>query len=104
MITCNKYADRPNRSWMELYGLSTDEKPIKNVKFELLKSDKVSRATDKDGNEIGVLTTDDNGRIEISNLLFGTYYLKELETEDVYILNDELVESKEIYNLLIEKL
>ena len=27
MVTCNKYADRPNRSWMELYGLSTDEKP-----------------------------------------------------------------------------
>ena len=86
---------------------ASDEKPIKNVKFELLKSDKVSRATDKDGNEIGVLTTDDNGRIEISNLLFGTYYLKELETEDVYILNDELVEisldkesvSKKIENL-----
>ena len=32
MITLNKYSDRPNRSYMELYGLSTDEKPIK--KFE----------------------------------------------------------------------
>ena len=32
MITCSKYSDRPNRSWMELYGLSTDEKPIE--KFE----------------------------------------------------------------------
>ena len=31
MITCNKYADSPNRSWMELYGLSTDEKPIKQM-------------------------------------------------------------------------
>lgn len=30
MITCNKYCDRPNRIWLELYGLSTDEKPIKN--------------------------------------------------------------------------
>lgn len=28
MVTCNKYGDRPNRLWMELYGLSTDEKPI----------------------------------------------------------------------------
>ena len=71
---------------------ASDEKPIKNVKFELLKSDKVSRATDKDGNEIGVLTTDDNGRVEVSNLLFDTYYLKELETGDIYILDDELVE------------
>ena len=31
MITCNKYADSPNRSWMELYGLSTDKKPIKKM-------------------------------------------------------------------------
>lgn len=30
MITLNKYADHPNRTWLELYGLSTDIKPIKN--------------------------------------------------------------------------
>ena len=29
MITLNKYADKTNRIWLELYGLSTDEKPIK---------------------------------------------------------------------------
>lgn len=32
MITLNKYNDRANRTYLELYGLSTDEKPIK--KFE----------------------------------------------------------------------
>lgn len=32
MITLNKYADKTNRAWLELYGLSTDEKPIR--KFE----------------------------------------------------------------------
>ena len=32
MITINKYADKPNRVWLELYGLSTDENPI--GKFE----------------------------------------------------------------------
>ena len=32
MVTCSKYSDRPNRTWMDLYGLSTDEKPI--GKFE----------------------------------------------------------------------
>lgn len=32
MITLNKYADRANRVWLELYGLSTDTKPIE--KFE----------------------------------------------------------------------
>lgn len=86
---------------------ASDEKPIKDVKFELLKSDKVSRATDKDGNEIDILTTDDNGKAEVSNLLFDTYYLKELETGDIYILNDGLEEitldkesvSKKIENL-----
>ena len=28
MITLNKYGNRENRVWLELYGLSTDEKPI----------------------------------------------------------------------------
>ena len=32
MITLNKYGNRENRVWLELYGLSTDEKPI--VKFD----------------------------------------------------------------------
>ena len=32
MITLNKYGDRCNRVYLELYGLSTDEKPIE--KFE----------------------------------------------------------------------
>lgn len=27
MVTLNKYMDRPQRSYVELYGLSTDEKP-----------------------------------------------------------------------------
>lgn len=31
MVTCNKYGDRANRMWMELYGLSTDEKPIEKI-------------------------------------------------------------------------
>ena len=83
----------------------SDEKPINGVKFELLKSDKVSRAVDKDGNEIGVLTTDDNGKVEVSNLPYGTYYLKELETGELYILNDELIEivlDKESVSKIIE--
>lgn len=32
MITLNKYADKCNRVWLELYGLSTDEKPIEKFK------------------------------------------------------------------------
>ena len=29
MITLNKYKGQPSRMWVELYGLSTDVKPIK---------------------------------------------------------------------------
>ena len=32
MITLNKYGYKTNRVWLELFGLSTDEKPIE--KFE----------------------------------------------------------------------
>ena len=32
MITLNCYAGKPDRVWLELYGLSTDPKPIE--KFE----------------------------------------------------------------------
>lgn len=28
MITLNEYGNKTNRVWLELYGLSTDEKPI----------------------------------------------------------------------------
>lgn len=31
MVTLSKYADKPTSAWLELYGLSTDTKPI--VKF-----------------------------------------------------------------------
>ena len=31
MITLNKYGNRENRVWLELYGLSTDEKPIEKI-------------------------------------------------------------------------
>lgn len=30
MISLNKYGNKTNRIWLELYGLSTDEKPIDN--------------------------------------------------------------------------
>lgn len=31
IVTINKYGDRPNRMWMELYGLSTDIKPVEKM-------------------------------------------------------------------------
>lgn len=36
MITINMYGGKPNTVWMELYGLSTDEKPIKEFNGNLI--------------------------------------------------------------------
>ena len=78
---------------------------IEGVKFELLMDDKTTSATDKDGNTIGVLTTDADGKIEISNLKYGTYYLKEVSAPENYIMSDELIEvvvDKEVINATVE--
>ena len=66
--------------------------PIEGVKFELLMDDKTTSATDKDGNTIGALTTSSDGKIEVSNLKYGTYYLKEISAPDKYIVTSELIE------------
>lgn len=78
---------------------------ISGVKFLLLMSDKTTSATDKDGNTIGALTTDADGKIEVSNLKYGTYYLKEIEAPENYIMSDELIEvvvDKEVVNTVVE--
>ena len=78
---------------------------IEGVKFELLMADKTTSATDKDGNTIGALTTDADGKVEVSNLKYGTYYLKEISTPDKYIMSDELIEvvvDKEVVDVDVE--
>ena len=45
MITLNKYGDKCNRVYLELYGLSTDTKPIE--KFENVFIGKVSARSNK---------------------------------------------------------
>lgn len=78
---------------------------IEGVKFELLMDDKTTSATDKDGNTIGALTTDKDGKVEVSNLKYGTYYLKEIEAPENYIMSDELIEvvvDREVVNTTVE--
>lgn len=78
---------------------------IEGVKFELLMADKTTSATDKDGNTIGALTTDADGKVEVSNLKYGTYYLKEISAPDKYIMSDELIEvvvDKEVVDVDVE--
>jgi LPXTG-motif cell wall-anchored protein len=83
----------------------TNSTPIEGVKFEVLMSDMSTSATDKDGNTIGVVTTDSDGKIEIPNLNFGTYYLKEISTLENYIMSEEpteVVVNKEEVSVVIE--
>ena len=70
----------------------TDGTPIEGVKFQLLKEDKTTSATDIEENDLGILTTNSEGMITVENIPYGTYYLKEVETLDIYMLSDELTE------------
>lgn len=58
-------------------------KTLKGVEFELLDQDKKVVYSD--------LKTDEEGKIEINNLIPGTYYLKETKTIDDYELYKELI-------------
>ena len=57
---------------------------LKNVKFELLNEEEESIRSE--------LITNDEGQIIIENLLPGKYYLKEIETQEGYILLEKLIE------------
>ncbi len=56
---------------------------LQGVEFDLLDSNKSTIYTG--------LTTDENGKIEIENLLPGIYYIKETRTKDGYELYDKLI-------------
>lgn len=61
----------------------TQEK-LENVEFNIL---------DENKNVIySNLKTDENGEFEVTNLIPGKYYLKEVSTREGYILSDELIE------------
>lgn len=53
---------------------------IKDTTFEIYNSQ---------NQNIGIYTTDENGKIEIPNLYQGSYYAKETESNENYILNQE---------------
>lgn len=67
-------------------------KGIAGVKFQLLGADKDSPAMDRNGNTLGEVVTDENGELTISNLYYGTYYLKEIDAPDIYVKEEVLKE------------
>ena len=56
------------------------EVPLPNITFGLY---------DSDGNLIDTYVTDEQGRIVIENLKLGNYVLKELKTDDKYVLDEK---------------
>ena len=63
---------------------STGNNFLQGVEFELLDANKNVLYTG--------LTTNENGQIEVENLLPGTYYIKETRTQEGYELYNELIE------------
>ncbi len=62
---------------------SENGKPIANTKFEL---------KEKNGNIIEKKTSDENGKIVFENLYKGKYILKEVQANDLYIINNDEIE------------
>ena len=70
------------------------EQALAGIKFNICTDkDCKNKATDAYGKEYGILTTNSEGKIVLNNLLYGTYYLQEVETLDNYKLD---VTSKDI--------
>lgn len=57
---------------------------LKDVEFNILDSDKNIIYSN--------LKTDENGEIEVKNLIPGKYYIQESNTQDGYLLSEELIE------------
>ena len=74
------------------------EIPLPNVVFGLY---------DESGNLVGKYTTDENGFIRIEDLKLGKYTLKELETADGFVLNEEVfdieLKYKDQYTPIVKK-
>src|SRR5699024_8239060 len=76
-------------------GSIEDELPTNKTKIVIIKQDKDTKQKlkdvefcllDENKNVVySALKTDDNGKIEIDNLIPGIYYLKEVNTKDGYI-------------------
>lgn len=73
-----------NETEITIIKVDADTKAkMKDVEFELTDSNKNTVYSD--------LRTNENGKIQIKNLIPGTYYLRETNTKDGYLKYDELI-------------
>lgn len=93
-LTASTYEDATGNTQDKYYKNETKLKVIKqdqdteerleNVEFNIFDSNKEIIYSN--------LKTDSNGEIEITNLIPGKYYIKEVNAKDGYVLSDELIE------------
>lgn len=69
---------------------------LEGVEFELYKDDNNSNKIEVDDTKIGNYKTDINGEINIKDIVYGKYLLKEIKPKDGYYLN------KQIYKINID--
>lgn len=69
--------------------------PIQGTEYQL---------TDSAGNIIGIGTTDENGILTFNELYQDTYILKEIKSNEDYVISKETIEIKAIYNTITEKI
>lgn len=88
-----KVPDAPKTGSLTVNKVDSEDSNIKlnNATFQLYSDNACTvKAKNASGTELGPYTTE-NGSFTISNLLYGTYYLKELAPPEGYILADECV-------------
>lgn len=75
---------------LSFYLKKTDDhgNPLKGITFEILNS--------KTRKLMRTVTTDENGLVQVQNMLTGTYLLKEVAQQNGYMLSDELRDGKVI--------
>ncbi|WP_121640287.1 SpaH/EbpB family LPXTG-anchored major pilin [Virgibacillus sp. Bac330] len=74
------------RSAVEIVKKDEDGNPLPGVSFILYNEDGTP-AVDKEGNEIGELTTNEAGKIKVEGLAQGKYYFQETKAPEGYALN-----------------
>lgn len=62
---------------------ATTDKPLSGVEFALLDKDK-KPAKDIEGKEVANKKTDENGNIEFTDIMYGTYYLQEISNDGTH--------------------
>lgn len=85
--TTGKTQDKYYKNETKIKIIKQDEKTkerLENVEFNILDSNKQIIYAN--------LKTDENGEIEIKNIVPGKYYIQETSTKEGYLLNNELIE------------